>query len=449
MIVLSQKKTQAFKKFLEMLNIYRDKRVETYDRPVFFNIIKQFKEKNIDFYVLSHHQDNPLNFLHLETLYLGYPLIHNCGCYKKAGYFYKDIKQGSEKLFEAINNHKNIIEDYNKESEKVLFKYSPNNPNNINNYKILLENITSKEIYKGMSLIDNIIVSPTQGFGNRLRFLNSVYQIAKYFNKKLYILWQDEECCHVNLEDIISDIPGVEILKVAINSLDYLYHGHKHLKDIINHVPDRKYDYLLLTGGHEFKLDEIDQNSFIKNKAIFYKSIIWSDNVNNLVSGYKNKYNLDKYVAVHYRGYSEKYDSEDIKKNSEGDFEVMNKIEKYNELVNKVKQEYKIVLLSNITDHNLNNNRLINISNKNMDRSSSDDMVTSIAEFIILSQSNLIIGSCNSSFSDEASFFNMSPKLMPIESKKNIAYHCYGLSLNDNIFSLNYNQAVISTILNN
>jgi len=448
-IVLSQKKNEAFKKFLEMLNIYRDKRVETYDRPVFFNIIKQFKEKKIDFYVLSHHQDNPLNFLHLETLYLGYPLIHNCGCYKKAGYFYKDIKQGSEKLFEAINNHKNIIEDYNKESEKVLFKYSPNNPNNINNYKILLENITSKEIYKGMSLIDNIIVSPTQGFGNRIRFLNTVYQIAKYFNKKLYILWQDEECCHVNLEDIISDIPGVEILKVAINSLDYLYHGHKHLKDIINHVPDRKYDYLLLTGGHEFKLDEIDQNSFIKNKAIFYKSIIWSDTVNNLVSGYKNKYNLDKYVAVHYRGYSEKYDSGDIKKNSEGDFEVMNKIEKYNELVNKVKQEYKIVLLSNITDHNLNNNRLINISNKNMDRSSSDDMVTSIAEFIILSQSNLIIGSCNSSFSDEASFFNMSPKLMPIESKKNIAYHCYGLSLNDNIFSLNYNQAVISTILNN
>ena len=84
-----------------------------------------------------------------------------------------------------------------------------------------------------------------------------------------------------------------------------------------------------------------------------------------------------------------------------------------------------------------------------MDRSSSDDMIISIAEFIILSQSNLIIGSYNSSFSDEASFFNMSPKLMPIESKKNISYLCYGLSVNDNIFSLNYNQAVISTILNN
>ena len=141
---------------LELLDIYKDKRVELYDRLVFFNIIKQSKEKNIDFYVLSHHQDNPLNFLHLETLYLGYPLIHNCGCYKKAGYFYKDIKQGSEKLFDAINNHKNIIEDYNKESEKVLFKYSPNNPNNINNYKILLENITSKKTYEEVPLIKNI-----------------------------------------------------------------------------------------------------------------------------------------------------------------------------------------------------------------------------------------------------------------------------------------------------
>jgi len=155
-IVLNQKKNDSFKNFIELLDIYKDKRVELYDRLVFFNIIKQSKEKNIDFYVLSHHQDNPLNFLHLETLYLGYPLIHNCGCYKKAGYFYKDIKQGSEKLFDAINNHKNIIEDYNKESEKVLFKYSPNNPNNINNYKILLENITSKKTYEEVPLIKNI-----------------------------------------------------------------------------------------------------------------------------------------------------------------------------------------------------------------------------------------------------------------------------------------------------
>ena len=51
---------------------------------------------------------------------------------------------------------------------------------------------------------------------------------------------------------------------------------------------------------------------------------------------YKNKYNLDKYVAVHYRGYSYKYDNLDIDENSEKDFEIINKIDKYNSLINKI-----------------------------------------------------------------------------------------------------------------
>ena len=145
-IVLSQRKNDSFKNFLGILNIYKEGLVETYDRLVFFDIIKQLKEKYIDFYILSHHQDNPLNFLHLETLHLGYPLIHNCDCYKNAGYFYNDINEGSNQLLKAINNHKNIIKEYKEESKKTIFKYSPNNPVNINNYKILLDNIINKEI---------------------------------------------------------------------------------------------------------------------------------------------------------------------------------------------------------------------------------------------------------------------------------------------------------------
>ena len=46
-IVLSQPKNDSFKKFLELLDIYKDKRVELYDRLVFFNIIKQFKEGDV------------------------------------------------------------------------------------------------------------------------------------------------------------------------------------------------------------------------------------------------------------------------------------------------------------------------------------------------------------------------------------------------------------------
>jgi len=444
-IVLSQRKNDSFKTFLEILNIYKEGLVETYDRLVFFDIIKQLKEKYIDFYILSHHQDNPLNFLHLETLHLGYPLIHNCDCYKNAGYFYNDINEGSNQLLTAINNHKNKIKEYKEESKKTIFKYSPNNPVNINNYKILLDNIINKDNI--FSFVNNVIVCPTHGFGNRIRFINTVYQICKYFNKKLYILWKEEDNCNVKLEDIIIDIPGVEILKTDINSLDYLYLGFKHIKEIINNIPNKKYDYLLLSGGHEFKLDNININDFIKEKNIFYKNIRWSDKVLKLVNYYKNKYNLDKYVAVHYRGYSYKYDNLDIDENSEKDFEIINKIDKYNSLINKIKSEYKVILISNVINKRLNNDKLINLSNKTMNRDSSEDMINSIAEFILLSNSSLIIGSYTSSFSDEASFVNLVPKIMPCEIN-DINYHCYGITSINNIYGLNNDKQIFQDIFN-
>ena len=42
-----------------MVNYYN--KLEIYPRLVYFDILKQLKLK-IDIYILSHHQDNPLNF---------------------------------------------------------------------------------------------------------------------------------------------------------------------------------------------------------------------------------------------------------------------------------------------------------------------------------------------------------------------------------------------------
>jgi len=451
-LLLSKPETNQFKIFLATLNIYKNNRVELYPRLVYFSIIKQLKDKGSDIYLVSHHRDNPLNFLHLETLYMGYPLIHNCEYYKNSGYYYTNIKEGAEKLEYAINNHHTNILEYSISTQKTLHKFSPDNNTNITLYNHLLNNITiDRDLLsnikgpKIMSCITNIIVNPTHGFGNRIRFLNTVYQLSKHFNKKLYILWTEEECCKIKFEDIINKIPGVEILKNDINSLDYIYFGPKHLNDIINLSGNRKYDYLLLRGGHEFKLDTINEGDFIKSKSIFYKSIVWSNKVNKLVNDYKNQYNLDNYISVHYRGYSEKFDKAD---KGELNFKTINKINYYNNLINKVKTKYKILLFSNITNHNLISNRIINVSDKNIDRSLKDDMLISIAEFIILSQSSLIIGTNSSSFSDEASFFNIIPKLMPLKTKDN-SYHCYGYSITDNIESLNYNSDTINTYMEN
>ena len=140
---------------------------------------------------------------------------------------------------------------------------------------------------------------------------------------------------------------------------------------------------------------------FVGRNTTTFRSIVWSNKVNKLVNDYKNQYNLDNYISVHYRGYSEKFDKGEL------NFKTINKINYYNNLINKVKTKYKILLFSNITNHNLISNRIINVSDKNIDRSLKDDMLISIAEFIILSQSSLIIGTNSSSFSDESSFFNI------------------------------------------
>ena len=73
-------------------------------------------------------------------------------------------------------------------------------------------------------------------------------------------------------------------------------------------------------------------------------------------------------------------------------------------------------------------------------------MIQSIVEFRLMCDSKLIIGSYFSSFSDEASFFNIIPKIIPIDINKvkiTPNYHCSGLSFIDGILALNYSTSQI------
>ena len=151
-LVLSRPETNAFKNLLENLNIYKNNLVELYPRLAYIDIIKQLKNKGHDLYLVSHHTDNPLNFLHLETLYWGYPLIHNCEYYKKSGYYYSNIKEGSEKLRYALDNHHSNMDNYTSEVKKTLYKFLPENNTSV--YKHLLNSVL--EITEDMFNLNNI-----------------------------------------------------------------------------------------------------------------------------------------------------------------------------------------------------------------------------------------------------------------------------------------------------
>lgn len=57
--------------------------------------------------VVTHQWENNLNYLYWDTLYAGYPLIHNADPIRGAGYYYEDFdpKAGARALLEALDRH--------------------------------------------------------------------------------------------------------------------------------------------------------------------------------------------------------------------------------------------------------------------------------------------------------------------------------------------------------
>lgn len=93
--------------------------------------------------VLSHQWENPLNYAYLDAMYFGYPLVHNADMIKDSGYYYKDfnISDGIKKLEYALNKHDNNIEKYKEKNKKVLNRYLSTNPELIDTYRKLIENV--------------------------------------------------------------------------------------------------------------------------------------------------------------------------------------------------------------------------------------------------------------------------------------------------------------------
>lgn len=137
-ILLSTPKHKAFHKFLSKLSIFQGKKVECYGRIKLFEVIRQLKKKNTSIFFISHQHKNALNFLHLEVMYLGYPLIHNTSEYKGSGYFYNTVQEGAEKLLVASGTHRHTLSDYKLKVKETLYRFSPQNPVNITSYRKLL-----------------------------------------------------------------------------------------------------------------------------------------------------------------------------------------------------------------------------------------------------------------------------------------------------------------------
>lgn len=94
--------------------------------------------------VLSHQNQNELNYLYLDAAWMGYPVVHNSPLMKELGWYYEenDVKTAVEHLnyianYFDDNEHQN--QEYLKKSRTFAYRYMIDNPENIRGYERLID----------------------------------------------------------------------------------------------------------------------------------------------------------------------------------------------------------------------------------------------------------------------------------------------------------------------
>ena len=108
------------------LTLFTDSRVEIVGRR---DIVSTLKEWPTATFVL-HNYNNEFNYMTLELLTCGFPVLHNSPSWLEFGYGYKgaDIAGGAELVEAARTRHSERLETYKAHAATLAWRYSPYNP---------------------------------------------------------------------------------------------------------------------------------------------------------------------------------------------------------------------------------------------------------------------------------------------------------------------------------
>ena len=95
---------------------------------------------------ICHHINNEFNYMVLEFLHAGFPVLHNCRAWKDFGYFYpdNDTRAGSGLMNDALITHIDRLEMYKSHSRALTWRHSIYNPDVQRAWKDLLESSMNK-----------------------------------------------------------------------------------------------------------------------------------------------------------------------------------------------------------------------------------------------------------------------------------------------------------------
>ena len=128
------------------LRIFKDNRVESFGRiimPYMMDIIS--RNNNYLSVTLSYTMLNSLNFLHLEMMYLGVPIVHNNEPFEKNGMYYKDyaLRDGADRLEDVRNTFSK--KDYIERCASILETYASCNSERVERYRSIFAEMMRTE----------------------------------------------------------------------------------------------------------------------------------------------------------------------------------------------------------------------------------------------------------------------------------------------------------------
>ena len=131
--------TDYFKTVIEpSLTLVKQGRLKFSGRHDVITIMKNFPHAT----AICHHVNNEFNYMALEFIWAGFPLVHNSEVWKDFAYYYpeNDTKVGSSVLKEALHNHTERLEAYKGHGRALAWRHSIYNPDVQSAWKDLLEN---------------------------------------------------------------------------------------------------------------------------------------------------------------------------------------------------------------------------------------------------------------------------------------------------------------------
>lgn len=121
---------------LQQLDIYKAGFVKLVGRMDILNTLKTYPSATF----LCHQINNEFNYMVLELLWAGFPVLHNSKAWNEFGYYYKgsNIQDGALMIEKVKSSHQELLEVYKSHSRTLAWRHSPYNPDVQRAWKTLL-----------------------------------------------------------------------------------------------------------------------------------------------------------------------------------------------------------------------------------------------------------------------------------------------------------------------